>query len=133
MSPALNKGPLLLRLLNELLRRLPKSQPQDVILSGRILMFLSSVFPLAEKSGVNLRGNFNINKGTVWEAPEVKADTTEVEMKDADSAEPDEDVKMEGALPFQSLLENVLMGAFTAVAPTAPPAPDFYEIGRAHV
>lgn len=127
MSPALNKGPLLLRLLNELLRRLPKSQPQDVILSGRILMFLSSVFPLAEKSGVNLRGNFNINKGTVWEAPEVKADTTEVEMKDADSAEPDEDVKMEGALPFQSLLENVLMGAFTAVAPTAPPAPDFYE------
>ncbi|KAM0748103.1 hypothetical protein T439DRAFT_328082 [Meredithblackwellia eburnea MCA 4105] len=67
MHPQKGKGPVLLRLLNDLLRRLPKSKPDDVIFSGRILMFLSSVFPLGEKSGVNLRGNFNTGKGTVWE------------------------------------------------------------------
>ncbi|GAA5874289.1 hypothetical protein JCM1840_000624 [Sporobolomyces johnsonii] len=61
------RGPILLRLLNDLLRRLPRSKSQPVILSGRILMLLSSVYPLGEKSGVNLRGNFNVGKGTVWE------------------------------------------------------------------
>jgi len=35
-------------------------------------MFLSAVFPLGEKSGVNLRGNFNVGKGTVWEEKVVK-------------------------------------------------------------
>ncbi|GAA5900079.1 uncharacterized protein JCM6883_006085 [Sporobolomyces salmoneus] len=64
------RGPILLRLLNDLLRRLPRSKPGPVILSGRILMLLSSVYPLGEKSGVNLRGNFNIAKGTVWEQEE---------------------------------------------------------------
>ena len=62
------KGPVLLRMLNELLRRLPKSKPEHVVFSGRILMFLSSVFPLGEKSGVNLRGMFNVAKETVFEA-----------------------------------------------------------------
>lgn len=70
MHPTKGKGPLLLRFLNELLRRLPKSNTEHVIFSGRILMFLSSVFPLGEKSGVNLRGNFNITKGTVFEEKE---------------------------------------------------------------
>lgn len=64
------RGPILLRLLNDLLRRLPRSKPGPVILSGRILMLLSSVYPLGEKSGVNLRGNFNTAKGTVWEQDE---------------------------------------------------------------
>ncbi|GAA5869362.1 hypothetical protein JCM3774_004214 [Rhodotorula dairenensis] len=57
------RGPILLRLLNDLLRRLPRSQSHSVILSGRILMLLSWVYPLNEKSGVNLRGNFNVGKG----------------------------------------------------------------------
>ncbi|TNY23906.1 THO complex subunit 1 transcription elongation factor-domain-containing protein [Rhodotorula diobovata] len=61
------RGPILLRLLNDLLRRLPRSQSEPVILSGRILLLLSAVYPLGEKSGVNLRGNFNLGKGTVWE------------------------------------------------------------------
>ncbi|CEQ40951.1 SPOSA6832_02625 [Sporobolomyces salmonicolor] len=66
------RGPILLRLLNDLLRRLPRSKSQPVILSGRILMLLSSVYPLGEKSGVNLRGNFNVGKGTVWEEEAAK-------------------------------------------------------------
>ncbi|BGP27097.1 THO complex subunit 1 [Rhodotorula toruloides] len=83
------RGPILLRLLNDLLRRLPRSQSQSVILSGRILMLLSSAYPLGEKSGVNLRGNFNIGKGTVFEHE------AEKEMEGAKEDAKKEDVKME--------------------------------------
>ncbi|KAK4705976.1 THO complex subunit 1, partial [Phenoliferia sp. Uapishka_3] len=113
MHPQKGKGPPLLRLLNELLRRLPKSKAQDVIFSGRILMFLSTVFPLGEKSGVNLRGNFNIGKETVWEEPEVKVEdekTGDVVVKLA--ADDDDDVQ---------IMEVVEEGA-----PTSPPKEDFY-------
>lgn len=46
-------------------------------------MFLSSVFPLAEKSGVNLRGNFNIGKGTVYEE-EAKVNENKEDGMDVD-------------------------------------------------
>lgn len=92
MNPQQGKGPLLLRLLNELLRRLPKSKTADVIFSGRILMFLSSVFPLAEKSGVNLRGNFNIGKETLYE----DMSKVEAEEKKDDEMEVDGVKKIEG-------------------------------------
>ncbi|SCV69396.1 BQ2448_2416 [Microbotryum intermedium] len=67
MVPGKGKGLIILRMLNELLRRLPRSKQEHVIFSGRILVFLSSVFPLSEKSGVNLRGNFNTGKKTVYD------------------------------------------------------------------
>ncbi|BGP19444.1 hypothetical protein JCM10213_006264 [Rhodosporidiobolus nylandii] len=91
------RGPILLRLLNDLLRRLPRSQSGPVILSGRILMLLSSVYPLGEKSGVNLRGNFNVAKSLGWEV-EVKEKAEEIkeeEQKAEEKAEPEEDKKME--------------------------------------
>ncbi|GAA5911245.1 hypothetical protein JCM8208_004307 [Rhodotorula glutinis] len=88
MDSARGRGPILLRLLNDLLRRLPRSQSEPVILSGRILLLLSSVFPLGEKSGVNLRGGFNLGKGTVWEQ-EVKA--KEIEGAKADAAKEEQD------------------------------------------
>ncbi|GAA5962896.1 hypothetical protein JCM3765_005910 [Sporobolomyces pararoseus] len=75
------RGPILLRLLNDLLRRLPRSKSGPVILSGRILMLLSSVYPLGEKSGVNLRGNFNLGKGTVWEQDSTTITETEMETE----------------------------------------------------
>lgn len=100
MNPQQGKGPLLLKLLNELLRRLPKSKSTDVIFSGRILMFLSSVFPLAEKSGVNLRGNFNTGKGTTFEVvkselKEEKIEEGAMEVDKVDSSKEDEDSKLE--------------------------------------
>lgn len=69
------RGPILLRLLNDLLRRLPRSQSHSVILSGRILTLLSWVYPLNEKSGVNLRGNFNVGKGFSFEEPEKQGES----------------------------------------------------------
>ncbi|KJE90322.1 hypothetical protein CAOG_08534 [Capsaspora owczarzaki ATCC 30864] len=47
----------ILQLCNELLRRLSKTQ--DTVFCGRILTFLCSVFPLSEKSGLNIAGAFN--------------------------------------------------------------------------
>lgn len=42
---------------NVLLRRLSKET--NTVFCGRILMFLANTFPLCERSGVNLRGDFN--------------------------------------------------------------------------
>ncbi|KAJ3575241.1 hypothetical protein NP233_g1220 [Leucocoprinus birnbaumii] len=62
MVPQKGKALVLLRTLNDLLRRLSKSGSTTVF-CGRILTFLSGVFPLGERSGVNLRGEY----GTTWE------------------------------------------------------------------
>lgn len=36
--------------------------------SGRILIFLSSVFPLCDRSGVNQKGDFNIDNQTEFQS-----------------------------------------------------------------
>lgn len=62
MVPQKGKALILLRTLNDLLRRLSK-MGSTTIFCGRILTFLSGVFPLGERSGVNLRGEY----GPMWE------------------------------------------------------------------
>lgn len=62
MVPQKGKALILLRTLNDLLRRLSK-MGSTTIFCGRILTFLSGVFPLGERSGVNLRGEY----GPTWE------------------------------------------------------------------
>ncbi len=57
MVPQKGKALILLRTLNDLLRRLSK-MGTTTIFCGRILTFLSGVFPLGERSGVNLRGEY---------------------------------------------------------------------------
>ncbi|KAI0275419.1 THO complex subunit 1 transcription elongation factor-domain-containing protein [Gloeopeniophorella convolvens] len=63
MVPQKGKALVLLRTLNDLLRRLSK-MGSNTIFCGRILTFLSGVFPLGERSGVNLRGEY----GSTWES-----------------------------------------------------------------
>ncbi|KAM6498573.1 THO complex subunit 1 transcription elongation factor domain containing protein [Amanita muscaria] len=62
MVPQKGKALVLLRTLNDLLRRLSK-MGSTTMFCGRILTFLSGVFPLGERSGVNLRGEY----GPTWE------------------------------------------------------------------
>jgi len=50
MLPTKGKGLILLRFCNELLRRVSKTE--NTVLCGKILMFLASVFPLTERSGI---------------------------------------------------------------------------------
>ncbi|KAF7792534.1 hypothetical protein EIP86_003575 [Pleurotus ostreatoroseus] len=64
MVPQKGKSLVLLRALNDLLRRLSK-MGSTTLFCGRILTFLSQVFPLGERSGVNLRGEF----GPAWDGP----------------------------------------------------------------
>eukprot|EP01135_Chromosphaera_perkinsii_P005436 Nk52_evm11s349 gene=Nk52_evmTU11s349 len=62
----------LLLMCNNLLRRLSKSQ--DTVFCGRIRIFLASVFPLSEKSGLNLKSAFNVDNVTVFEKWETDED-----------------------------------------------------------
>jgi hypothetical protein len=57
---------------NELLRRLSKEI--NTVFCGRILMFLANTFPLGERSGVNLRGEFNTDMINFDSDEEVDAD-----------------------------------------------------------
>lgn len=76
MVPQKGKALVLLRTLNDLLRRLSK-MGSSTLFCGRILTFLSQVFPLGERSGVNLRGEY----GPVWDGPGIdKVETKEVAM-----------------------------------------------------
>lgn len=82
------KGLILLRLCNELLRRLSKTE--DTIFCGRILIFLSKSFSIGEKSGVNLRGDFNVQNVTVYdETPQepVPAQEMELDQKEEEKKE----------------------------------------------
>ncbi|XP_077374647.1 THO complex subunit 1 [Festucalex cinctus] len=54
----------LLRMCNDLLRRL--SKPQNTVFCGRIQLFLARLFPLSEKSGLNLQSQFNLDNITVF-------------------------------------------------------------------
>lgn len=78
--PQKGKALILLRTLNDLLRRLSK-MGSTTIFCGRILTFLSAVFPLGERSGVNLRGEY----GPSWEGvnfPEKQKNDRDTDMKD---------------------------------------------------
>ncbi|XP_053252393.1 THO complex subunit 1 [Podarcis raffonei] len=58
----------LLRMCNDLLRRLSKSQ--NTVFCGRIQLFLARLFPLSEKSGLNLQSQFNLENITVYNTSE---------------------------------------------------------------
>jgi THO complex subunit 1 len=58
----------LLRIANSLLRRL--SHNNDTEFCGRIVMFLAYVYPLNERSGVNLKGEVNTSNNTEYEEEE---------------------------------------------------------------
>ena len=63
---------------------------------GRILIFLSQVFPLGERSGVNLRGEY----GPPWDGPvakPLKPKEDKDKMTVDESLEVLEEVKKEGA------------------------------------
>ena len=52
----------LLRMCNDLLRRLSRSQ--NTVFCGRILLFLAKFFPFSERSGLNIVSEFNVDNIT---------------------------------------------------------------------
>ena len=84
LVPQKGKALILLRTLNDLLRRLSK-MGSTTIFCGRILTFLSAVFPLGERSGVNLRGEY----GPTWEGVkfvEKQKNDNDMDVKDETTA-----------------------------------------------
>ncbi|ELU18757.1 hypothetical protein CAPTEDRAFT_184685 [Capitella teleta] len=91
----------LLRMCNDLLRRLSKSQ--NTVFCGRIHLFLAQLFPLSERSGLNLMSQFNLENVTLYntkaedydelrkssvDEKEESMDIEEGEMQDSSSAIP---------------------------------------------
>jgi len=79
-NPAKGKGPILLRTTNELKRRL--SRETDAAFIGRIMIFISLLLPPWERSGVNLRGNYNVESITKYEELEQDENKMEVDGDD---------------------------------------------------
>lgn len=81
-------GTTLIRMANALLKRLSKTR--DAFFSGEILIFLSRAFPLSERSGLNQKGEFNVENVTVYEGMQEDDDEDE-EMGDSDDDDDDDD------------------------------------------
>ena len=62
----------ILRSCNDLLRRL--SRAEDTPFCGRVFIFLFQVFPLGDKSSVNLRGEYHIENVTTYDEGADKGD-----------------------------------------------------------
>ncbi|CAH1254506.1 THOC1 [Branchiostoma lanceolatum] len=77
----------LLRMCNDLLRRLSRSQ--NTVFCGRIQLFLARLFPLEEKSGLNLQSHFNLENVTSYN---LKGDDSTMRSEDRDR---DESMEME--------------------------------------
>ncbi|KAJ3084861.1 hypothetical protein HK100_009243 [Physocladia obscura] len=83
MDPSKGKGLILLRYCNELLRRLSKTR--HTVFSGRILLFLTGVYPLTERSGVNLKGEFNLDNSTTVAPSDLINHDDSTEIMDVDN------------------------------------------------
>lgn len=79
---------LLLRMSNDLLRRLSTSQ--NTVFCGRIQLFLARLFPLSERSGLNLMSQFNYENITTYTTSADQKDKTigsEMEVDDREAGE----------------------------------------------
>ncbi|KAI9704526.1 MAG: hypothetical protein M1820_005600 [Bogoriella megaspora] len=83
----------ILRSCNELLRR-RLSRAEDAVFCGRVFFFLFQVFPLGDKSSVNLRGEFHTANTTTFEDLEVR-DTVMQDVGDETVEEAQQDEKRE--------------------------------------
>ncbi|WVO14330.1 hypothetical protein L204_101962 [Cryptococcus depauperatus] len=141
----------LLRTINAFLRFLSRT-PEDLVFRGRIHQFASSVFSVADKSAINMRGDYGEVK-TVWEeepeemivddASEAErveeqmeegnedAEMSEAEDKEKEKAEENEEYQENGIMEVKdeadtegNVQEKEENGPFT---PKAPKEPDLYS------
>lgn len=75
----------LLRMCNDLLRRLSRSQ--QTVFCGRILLFLAKFFPFSERSGLNIVSEFNLENYTEFGSEKSEGDDLEQVTKDEDKSE----------------------------------------------
>lgn len=71
LVPGKGKGLVVLRLANEIRRRLSKPVMAHTLLAGRIATLLSVAFPLGDRSASNLKGDFNLKNTTDWDTVDI--------------------------------------------------------------
>ncbi|GAA97524.1 uncharacterized protein L969DRAFT_91436 [Mixia osmundae IAM 14324] len=81
LLPGRGKGLILLRTCNALLKRASKFV--HTVFCGRILIFLAIVFPLCERSGVNVASSFNTDNVTILDESDVGQPDTTARLADA--------------------------------------------------
>ncbi|XP_043521441.1 THO complex subunit 1-like isoform X2 [Frieseomelitta varia] len=75
----------LLRMCNDLLRRLSRSQ--QTVFCGRILLFLAKCFPFSEISGLNIVSEFNLENHIEFGSEKSEGEDLEQIIKDDDKSE----------------------------------------------
>ncbi|XP_015518001.1 THO complex subunit 1 isoform X1 [Neodiprion pinetum] len=75
----------LLRMCNDLLRRLSRSQ--QTVFCGRILLFLAKFFPFSERSGLNIVSEFNLDNHTEFGNEKSEQEVLEQIVEDGDNTE----------------------------------------------
>lgn len=121
MVPSKGKALVLLRQLNSLVRRVSKTG-DTAKFNGRILNFLSGAFPLGERSGVNLRGDY----GPQWEDVPLPPGYVPQEVRVADAAEKASTLsaeKIESEAAADPASAGDAMEGVEASAPAAPNSP----------
>ena len=103
----------LLRMCNDLLRRLSRSQ--NTIFCGRIQLFLAHLFPLKEKSGLNLVSQFNIENKTIYNA---KSEFSPVAA--ATAALKKEEGELDATTDAESTMETEASSSSSAAKPEEP-------------
>ena len=87
---------LLLRMCNDLLRRLSSSQ--NTVFCGRIQLFLARLFPLSEKSALNFMSHFNLENVTTY-SKRAPSGTEPAKTAGAGKADEEEAMEVEGEEP----------------------------------
>jgi THO complex subunit 1 len=117
-----------LRSVNAFLRFLPRT-PEDLVFRGRIHQFASSVISIADKSAINLRGDYNeIN--TIWEEAPVPSPKDEVTtstdyLKEDSKGDADGDVVMSAETSKEEVKVDAKPGKEDKEA--VKPEADFYS------
>ena len=120
-----NRGKLiLLRTCNNLLRRL--SRAAHTVFCGRVLLLLAALFPLSERSALNITGAYNRGNVTVWDAPEVAAKALNADDGAAGEAgQAAEEGEVEGGVPLDGAFYDAfwaLQHSFNHMPSVLPPA-----------
>ena len=116
-----SKNLIMLRMCNELLRRL--SRAEDTVFCGRVFIWLFQSFPLGDKSSVNLRGEFHTENTTAFDSEAQKSEDA-VKPMELDVPETADKAQSRPQTPLSSAPDGPAAQRSTRNAPIAPKSAD---------
>jgi hypothetical protein len=108
-----------LRVCNDLARRLSKEKTSDVVLRGRVSLLLSALYPLSERSALNIAGAYNndekrydVERPSSDEIPRVSNAATEVSERRGYAKNESKNVEGNASADVDALLSSAVDAAF---------------------